>query len=71
MLRDLKARGLTAQKLTVADGHLGIWSALAQVWSDSSEQRCWNHKLRNIVDAVLEQAQPEVKAHVQRIAGAT
>lgn len=70
VLRDLKARGLGAPKLTVADGHLGIWSALAQVWPESAEQRCWNHKLRNVLDAVPEKAQPEVKAHLQRIAGA-
>jgi len=31
VLGDLKARRLGAPKLTVADGHLGIWSALAQV----------------------------------------
>ena len=70
VLRDLKARGLGAPKLTVADGHLGIWSALAQVWPESAEQRCWNHKLRNVLDAVPDQAQPAVKAHLQRIAGA-
>ncbi len=69
-LRGLKARGLGAPKLTVADGHLGIWSALAQVWPESAEQRWWNHKLRNIVDAVPQKAQPEVTAQVQRIAAA-
>lgn len=57
MLRDLKARGLGTPKLTVADGHLGLWSALAQVWPESSEQRCWNHTLRNVLDVVPEQAQ--------------
>lgn len=70
MLRDLKARGLGAPKLAVADGHLGIWSALTQVWPESAEQRCWTHKLVNVLDAVPEQAQPEVKAHVQRVAAA-
>jgi putative transposase len=71
ILRDLKARGLGAPKLTVADGHLGIWSALAQVWPESAEQRCWNHKLVNVLDVVPEQAQPAVKAHLQRLANAT
>lgn len=68
LLRDLKARGLGAPKLTVADGHLGIWSALAQVWPASSEQRCWNHKIVNVLDAVPEKAQPEVKVHLQKLA---
>jgi transposase-like protein len=70
VLRDLKSRGLEAPKLTVADGHLGIWSALAQVWPESAEQRCWNHKLRNVLDVVPEKAQLEVKVHLQRIASA-
>jgi hypothetical protein len=63
VLRDLTARGLGTPKLTVADGHLGLWSALAQVWPESAEQRCWNHKLWNVLDPVPEKAQPEVKAH--------
>jgi putative transposase len=70
LLRDLKARGLGAPKLTVADGHLGLWGALAQVYPASAEQRCWNHQLRNVLDAVPERAQPAVKAALQRIAGA-
>jgi transposase-like protein len=32
VLRDLKSRGLSAPKLTIADGHLGIWGALAQIY---------------------------------------
>lgn len=70
VLRDLKTRGLGAPKLTVADGHLGIWGALAQVYPASAEQRCWNHKLRNVLDAVPQHAQAEVKGHLQRLAGA-
>jgi transposase-like protein len=70
VLRDLKARGLRAPKLTIADGHLGIWSALATVYPASAEQRCWNHKLRNVLDAVPTKRQAEVKAALQEIAGA-
>ncbi len=50
VLRDLKRRGLRAPRLTIADGHLGIWGALASVYPQSAEQRCWNHKLRNVLD---------------------
>lgn len=70
LLRDLKARGLVAPKLTIADGHLGIWSALRQVFPETAEQRCWNHKLRNVLDAVPQKAQLEVKAQLQGIAAA-
>ena len=70
VLRDLKARGLVAPKLTIADGHLGIWSALAQIYPESAEQRCWNHKLRNVLDAVPEKHQAEMKRALQGIAAA-
>jgi transposase-like protein len=70
VLRDLKRRGLVAPKLTVGDGHLGIWGALGQLYPTSAEQRCWNHKLRNVLDAVPQKVQPEVKAALQAIANA-
>lgn len=70
VLRDLKARGLRSPKLTIADGHLGIWSALKNVYPTSEEQRCWNHKLRNVLDVVAKKHQPEVKLRLQKIASA-
>ena len=68
VLRHLKRRGLRAPKLTIADGHLGIWSGLAQIYPESAEQRCWNHKLRNVLDTVPKKHQAEVKAALQAIA---
>ena len=65
VLRDLKRRGLRAPRLTIADGHLGIWSALAPVYPESAEQRCWNHKLRNVLDTVPRKHQAEVKVALQ------
>ena len=70
VLRDLKRRGLRAPKLTIADGHLGIWGGLAAVYPESAEQRCWNHKLRNVLDTVPKKQQAEVKAALQAIASA-
>ena len=70
VLRDLKRRGLRAPTLTIADGHLGIWSALATIYPESAEQRCWNHKLRNVLDTVPKKHQAEVKAALQAIAQA-
>ena len=49
VLRGLKARGLGVPKLLVADGNLGIWAAARQVWPESAEQRCWNHKIVNVL----------------------
>ena len=38
ILRDLKERGLRLSKLTIADGHLGIWSALAEVHASRGQR---------------------------------
>jgi transposase-like protein len=70
VLRDLKARGLCAPKLTIADGHLGIWGALAAIYPTSAEQRCWNHKMRNVLDTVPRKRQAEVTVQLQQIAHA-
>ena len=67
VLRDLQARGLRAPCLTVADGHLGLWGALAQLYPASAEQRCWNHKMVNVLDAVATRHQAEVKAWLRRM----
>ena len=50
VLRDLRDRGLNCPKLVVGDGHLGIWGALRNVWPQAGEQRCWNHKILNVLD---------------------
>ena len=50
ILRDLKSRRLNCPRLAVGDGHLGIWGALANVFPDTREQRCWNHHIVNIMD---------------------
>ena len=57
VLRDLQARGLSGPQLVIADGHLGIWAALAQVWPAVAEQRCWNHKIVNVLDKLPQKEQ--------------
>ena len=61
ILRDLTSRGLKLPKVTVADGHLGIWSALGELHSEGREQRCWNHKIINVLDALPKSEQPVAK----------
>jgi putative transposase len=62
VLGDLKARGLNCPGLTVADGHLGIWAALARICPESREQRCWNHKMRNVLDCLPKRERKQAKA---------
>jgi transposase-like protein len=57
VLRDLKTRGLNAPRLLVADGHLGIWGALATVYPTADEQRCWNHRILNVLDKLPQKTQ--------------
>lgn len=59
VLRDLKSRDLKFPRLTVADGHLGIWAALGELHPAGDEQRCWNHKIVNVLDTLPKKAQPE------------
>lgn len=52
VLRDLKRRGMNCPRLVVADGHLGIWGALRNVYPEAQEQRCWNHRILNVLAKV-------------------
>src|SRR5262245_52143810 len=51
ILRDLRKRGLKPWRCTIADGHLGLWAALGEQYPTLAEQRCWNHRLTNVLDA--------------------
>lgn len=50
VLRDLRDRGLRSPLLVIADGNLGIWAALSEVFPTARRQRCWNHRLLNLKD---------------------
>ncbi len=67
VLRDLKTRGLEAPKLLVADGNAGTWAAAAQVWPEAAEQRCWNHKIVNVLDKLPKKLQPEASEMLTKI----
>jgi putative transposase len=58
VLRDLKARGMNEPKLVTADGALGLWAALADVFPHAREQRCWVHKTANVIAALPERMHP-------------
>lgn len=61
ILRDLKRRGMNSPRLVVGDGHLGIWGALANVFPGAMEQRCWNHRIVNVMDKLPKKKQAEAK----------
>jgi putative transposase len=67
ILRDLKRRGLAGPKLVIGDGHLGIWGALAAVFPEAAEQRCWNHRLLNVLDKLPLKRQAEARRLLTKI----
>ena len=64
VLRQLKARGVQSARLFVGDGNLGLWAAVGEVYPESQEQLCWNHKMLNVMDAVSKKEQGTVKKHL-------
>ena len=71
VLRDLKARGIEAPRLLMADGNAAIWGAVRQVWPEAGEQRCWNHKMRNVLDRLPQREQSEAKDLLRAVVYAT
>ncbi|MGH8514493.1 MAG: IS256 family transposase, partial [Gammaproteobacteria bacterium] len=71
LLRDLKQRGLKLPRLTVADGHLGIWAALGELHPGGDEQRCWNHKIVNVLNALAKKDQAEAAKRLSAMMYAT
>lgn len=67
VLRDLRRRGLGAPVLVIGDGNLGLWKALRRVWPGVHSQRCWVHKLVNVLDKLPKRLQPRAKQALHEI----
>ena len=68
LLRDLKARGLRWPRLVIGDGHLGLWAALRNVYPEAEEQRCWNHRIVNVLDRIGRRDQAVAKDLLGKVA---
>ncbi|HSH58615.1 MAG TPA: IS256 family transposase [Acidimicrobiales bacterium] len=67
LLRDLKRRGMTTPVLAVGDGALGFWGALREVFPTTRAQRCWVHKVANVLNALPKSAQPTARRMLAEI----
>ena len=68
LLLDLKRRGLSmGPELAIADGALGFWQALEEVWPHTRGQRCWVHKTANILNKLPKSQQSKAKRALQEI----
>jgi transposase-like protein len=72
-LNDLYRRGLTGKgvKLIVVDGGGGLLAALPLVYPQILVQRCWAHKIRNVLNKAKKKDQKEMKGDLHRIMYAT
>ena len=67
LLRDLREPGLRAPVLAVGDGALGFWAALAEVYPETREQRCWVHKIANVLDKLPKRLQSRAKGMLHEV----
>ncbi len=71
-LTDLYRRGLTGEGLDMicVDGGSGLLAALPTALPDIPVQRCWAHKIRNVLDKVKKADQPKLKRVLHKIMNA-
>jgi len=68
LLLDLKERGLKAGPLlATGDGAMGFWAALNEVYPETRHQRCWVHKMANVLNALPKSLQGAAKADLKQI----
>lgn len=67
VLRRLKARGMNEPSLAVGDGGLGFWAAAGEVWRQTKQQRCWVHKMRNVLDKLPQRERGEAAKSLRAV----
>jgi transposase-like protein len=67
LLRDCARRGMRSPVLAIGDGALGFWSAVREVFPQARTQRCWFHKIANVLGALPESAHPGAKKALAEI----
>ena len=70
VLRDLRDRGVGRPLVVVGDGAEGIWAALREVWPQTRPQRCWNHRVLNVLDKLPKRLWSQVKQDLRAAATA-
>ena len=68
LLVDLKARGLSIMpRVAVGDGALGFWKALEEIFPSTRHQRCWQHKVLNVLNKAPKSVQPNMKTDLREV----
>ena len=68
LLVELKARGLAVPpELAVGDGALGFWKALEEIFPGTRHQRCWFHKIANVINRFPKAMRPSVYSDLRDV----
>lgn len=67
LFEDLKTRGLNVPALLVADGAHGLWAAAGKAFAAAAQQRCWKHKIENVMNKLPEKHQADARAALREI----
>ena len=67
VLRNLKERGVNSPALVVGDGALGFWGAVTSIFPEAKHQRCWFHKMGNVLDKLPKSQQSKAKSMLHEI----
>ena len=67
VLLSLKGRGTHSPEVATGDSAIGVWAALQEVFAAIRQQRCWMHKMGNVLDAMPKTVQPKTKSALQQI----
>ena len=65
--RDCARRGMRAPVLAIGDGALGFWKAAREVFPQAATQRCWFHKIANVLGPLPKSAHPGAKKALAEI----
>ena len=67
VLLKLKSRGMNIPELAIGDGAMGFWAALEEIYPKTRQQRCWMHKVMNVLNCLPKSAQTKAKQALHSI----
>ena len=69
---NLQERGLQSPLCIIGDGGLGLWAATSELelFEKTKEQRCWVHKMGNVLDKLPKRVQPRAKSLLREMMSA-
>lgn len=67
ILLSLKSRGMNSPELAVGDGAMGFWAAMDKVYPKTRQQRCWFHKMGNVLNYLPKSSQANAKDKLHNI----